>query len=68
MGASGERCACFLCLFFFQENGDNWYIYLYIEESLPILFEDYKKLFKLQATLCAMLSEENQQIENIIVF
>lgn len=39
-----------------------------MEESLPILFEDYKKLFKLQATLCAMLSEENQQIENIIVF
>lgn len=64
----GRDVLAFFVFFFFQENGDNWYIYLYMEESLPILFEDYKKLFKLQATLCAMLSEENQQIENIIVF
>lgn len=45
---SGERCALFLSLFF-QEKDDNWCIYL--QESLPILFEDHKKLFKLQANI-----------------
>lgn len=66
---SGDRCAFFLS-FFLQEKDDNWYIYL--EDSLPILFEDYKKLFKLQANISPIFClcfffffEENQQIENL---
>lgn len=64
MGISGEICACLL-------PGKWWqliYLSLYIGESLLILYEDYKKLFKLQATLCTMLLVENQQMENISAF